>query len=81
MISTKSVQINPSEDLEYHQCYGEWQCARLLVPLDWQKPNDETLQVALAVMKIPAKVHVTDPRYGGAVIINPGLILNPYHLQ
>lgn len=27
---------------------------------------------ALAVVRIPAKVPIDDPRYGGAVLINPG---------
>ena len=47
------------------------QCARLQVPLDWTDLNDSRT-VELAVIRVPATVPITDPRYGGAVIINPG---------
>jgi hypothetical protein len=42
------------------------------VPMDW---NDTSAgaKVAIAITKIPAKVDVVDPRYGGAILINPGL--------
>lgn len=63
--------IVPSEKLEYHACYGDLQCARLLVPLDYNDP-DPVAQIALAVIRRPAKVPLTSSKYGGAVIINPG---------
>ena len=33
---------------------------------------DYNREDAIALARLPAKVPVTDPRYGGAVLINPG---------
>lgn len=65
-------EITPSRTLEYQDCGDGFQCARLQVPMDYNrtKANDRTF--ALAMVRIPAKVPVSDPRYGGAVLINPG---------
>ncbi|KAI1078421.1 TAP-like protein-domain-containing protein [Whalleya microplaca] len=68
--------IKPSRDLEYHPCYGdEYQCARLLVPLDWgangTSPSSKHT-VALAIAKLPATVPVTDPSFAGTIFTNPG---------
>jgi pimeloyl-ACP methyl ester carboxylesterase len=69
--------IEPSADIEYHDCYDDLRCARLLVPLDWSKHNstealdlDET--AAIAIVKIPASVPETDPSFGGPILYNPG---------
>ena len=73
----------PSASLEYFPCHGTFQCARLEVPLDWNRTNtnggntlrhesEESPKMAIAVIKIPAQVAVTDPRYGGMILINPG---------
>lgn len=64
--------IKPSWDLEYTPCYGELQCARLLLPLDWLNPKDTTRTVAIAIAKLPAKVDASDEAFGGTVITNPG---------
>lgn len=60
--------------LKYAPCYpswGEFQCARLELPLDyWNGTTNETL--SLAVIRKPAKVPITDPRYAGPLIVNPG---------
>ncbi|KAK6430388.1 hypothetical protein LTR95_013460 [Oleoguttula sp. CCFEE 5521] len=41
--------------------------------MDWQGHSDEVNKtVEVAVIKIEATVPVTDPTYGGAVILNPG---------
>lgn len=60
--------------LEYSPCYselGDFQCARLELPLDyWNDTTDKKL--SLAVVRKPAAVPVTDPRYAGALIVNPG---------
>ncbi|KAM0719823.1 hypothetical protein Q7P37_003958 [Cladosporium fusiforme] len=62
------------DSLNYSPCYsdlGDFQCARLALPLDyWNGTTDKTL--SLAVVRKPAVVPVTDPRYAGAFIVNPG---------
>ena len=53
-------QVKPHKDLQYTPCYGILQCARLELPLDWQKPEGKT--IGLAVARLPAAVDVHDPR-------------------
>ncbi|KAF4181789.1 hypothetical protein CNMCM8927_002666 [Aspergillus lentulus] len=65
-------QITPSKSLEYHDCFNGFQCARLEVPMDYHRANGQGRQMAIAIARLPAKVPVTDSRYGGAVLINPG---------
>ena len=66
-------KITPSKDLVFYDCFDGFQCARLAVPLDWNTTEEEDpRKVAIAVVKLPAAVPVTDPRYGGPVLTNPG---------
>ncbi|KAI7357476.1 hypothetical protein KC357_g6473 [Hortaea werneckii] len=67
--SWENLSSNPQ--LQYVDCYDGLQCARLEVPMDWWNGTTNAT-VGLAVIKLPAEVPVTDPRYGGAVLINPG---------
>lgn len=64
--------IEPSWDLRYTPCYDKFQCARLLMPLDWLDTDSNNSTVALALIKLPASVDATDDSYGGTVITNPG---------
>lgn len=65
------TSITPSHNLEYHPCYHDRQCARLLLPLDWlDESNDET--VAIAITKLPAVVDEDNDSFGGAIFAQPG---------
>ena len=68
-------EIVPSQSLEYHNCGDEFQCARLEVPMDYERTDGKGRKFTLAIVRLPAKVPVTDPRYGGAVLINPGKLI------
>ncbi|WYZ35252.1 hypothetical protein EsH8_I_001528 [Colletotrichum jinshuiense] len=62
--------IKPSRTLKWHSCFedGEFDCARLDVPMDWQQPTDDR-RVVLAI----ARIRATDKSdYRGPVIFNPG---------
>ncbi|KAM0256962.1 hypothetical protein ACHAQJ_004663 [Trichoderma viride] len=63
--------ITPSDDLEYHDCHGQFKCARLRVPLDWLNETD-TRVATIAMIKLPAVVPDDDPTFGGAIFTNPG---------
>jgi hypothetical protein len=43
--------------------------------MDWTGTSEEASKtVEIAVIKVEATVPVTDPTYGGAVVLNPGLL-------
>ncbi|KIW96868.1 uncharacterized protein Z519_02259 [Cladophialophora bantiana CBS 173.52] len=65
------TEIPSSRELQYHKCYGSFECARLEVPLDWSNLSNPR-SVVLAVTRLPAVVDVGDESFGGTVIINPG---------
>lgn len=46
--------------------------------MDWNNTVEDDDNVTLAIIKLPAKVLITDPRYGGAVLMNPGIIVPKY---
>ncbi|ORY08207.1 TAP-like protein-domain-containing protein [Clohesyomyces aquaticus] len=64
--------IEATEQLEFHPCYYGFECAKLKLPLDYFNGTHPGETISLAIAKLPAKVPVTDSRYGGPVLINPG---------
>lgn len=61
--------IPPSRTLKWHSCFdGEYDCARLDVPVDWLDPQEDD-RVVLAIARLRA-TDATD--YKGPVIFNPG---------
>ena len=67
------VKVTPSRHFVWHQCFGDFKCARLQVPMDWQGTSTEVNEaVDIAIVKVEATVPVTDPTYGGPVVLNPG---------
>ena len=58
--------------LKYNDCGDGFECARLKVPMDYNSTGGKGRKFSLAIVRIPAKVPVSGPRYGGAVLINPG---------
>ncbi|KAK6956235.1 hypothetical protein Daesc_001508 [Daldinia eschscholtzii] len=65
--------IKPSTSLQYTKCYGNLKCAKLGVPMDWLDDSAQnTTDVSIAVVALPATVPEDDPSFGGTIIINPG---------
>ena len=64
-----SLQITPTRELEWHDCHDIFQCARLIVPMDYSDCRSNRT-VALAVIMLPA----TDrENYLGPLFVNPGV--------
>ncbi|KAH7087049.1 TAP-like protein-domain-containing protein [Paraphoma chrysanthemicola] len=53
-------QVEPSENLEFRRCFDHF---------NGTHPGET---VSIAITKLPARVPVDDPRYGGPILINPG---------
>lgn len=66
--------IPSSRNVHYHPCYGKFQCARLELPMDWgaQEVHAWDQIVTIALIKYPANVSRSNPRYGGEIYLNPG---------
>lgn len=62
------LDIVPSRELVWHQCFKDYDCARLDVPLDWLNPSDDARAI-IAVIRLPAS---DKSDYRGPVFTNPG---------
>ncbi|KAF7197965.1 putative hydrolase [Pseudocercospora fuligena] len=63
--------IPTSDHLVWSKCADKFDCARLIVPLDWQNVSNPN-NISLALIRLPAKVPDSDPNHGGTIITNPG---------
>lgn len=63
--------IKPNSKLLYHDCYDNFKCARLEVPLDWHNPSDSRRAV-LAIQTLPARVPTNHSSFAGSILANPG---------
>jgi hypothetical protein len=70
--SRLSLQITPTSNLTWTPCYtDDLQCARYLVPLDYQHPTGP--QAAIALLKAPSSLSPDDKAYRGPILLNPGM--------
>ncbi|KZW01542.1 alpha/beta-hydrolase [Exidia glandulosa HHB12029] len=61
--------LKPSDNITWTPCFGDQQCARLNLPLDYSKPAGTGPKTQIALQMIPA----TDKaNYQGTILINPG---------
>ncbi|KAI5119054.1 hypothetical protein M0805_005920 [Coniferiporia weirii] len=60
----------PSKTLNWTECYGTFQCARLTVPLDYSDPSGE--EAAVALVKSASKYPPDHESYRGPILFNPG---------
>jgi hypothetical protein len=72
-VKIRISRVGDSE-INWQTCYGDKECARLLLPLDYSSENSESGPwAAIAMTRVPAKVSPSDPAYGGPVLMNPGV--------
>ncbi|TEB34821.1 hypothetical protein FA13DRAFT_1788447 [Coprinellus micaceus] len=65
------AKIEPSKELAWYPCFTPpFQCARLLVPLDYADPDGQ--QAAIALVRKPALIPKHSHLYRGPVLFNPG---------
>lgn len=65
-------KIQSREYLDFRSCFDGFECAKLSLPLDYFNGTFPNHTVSVAIAKLPAKVPIDDPRYGGPILINPG---------
>ncbi|ESK91968.1 alpha beta hydrolase fold family [Moniliophthora roreri MCA 2997] len=62
--------VQPSDALNWVDCFTELQCARFNVPLNY---SDTSAGAAtLAMIRIPSNLSTTDENYRGPILFNPG---------
>ncbi|THU83797.1 alpha/beta-hydrolase [Dendrothele bispora CBS 962.96] len=63
-------KISASNELIWHTCYHDFQCARLSVPLNYSEPANKS--AAIALIRVPATVGLNSSAYRGPVLFNLG---------
>lgn len=74
LLRLTSTQIVPSEKLEWHQCYDNFYCARLTVPMDYNHPltEENSPKVHIALVLAPG-AHSGPKKFSTSpLLINPG---------
>jgi pimeloyl-ACP methyl ester carboxylesterase len=70
------MQIIPSEKLVWHRCFGDHRCARLTVPMDYNRPlnaSKDNPKVDIALLMVPGRNHTNSGKYSKSpLLINPG---------
>ncbi|CCL98563.1 uncharacterized protein FIBRA_00563 [Fibroporia radiculosa] len=61
--------ITPSVDIEWKPCFTDFQCARLILPLDYLSPSGVGPNVTIALQMLPA---ADKGNAKGTIFINPG---------
>ncbi|HSE09164.1 MAG TPA: alpha/beta hydrolase [Nocardioidaceae bacterium] len=56
-----------SQDVEWRTCRGDLECAEIRVPLDYEEPDGETIEIALLRVKA-----ANDKQRIGSLVVNPG---------
>lgn len=66
-VEARRVDRVKTPKLSWFDCYGSYQCASAMLPLDYDDPNGKLVEVAL--VKVPA----TDQKHKiGSLFVNPG---------
>ncbi|KAK1231140.1 hypothetical protein PQX77_005746 [Marasmius sp. AFHP31] len=65
------AKLKPSKELKWVDCYpGGFECGRLQMPLDYNKPEEEL--AAIALIRLRANVSTDSTEYRGPILFNPG---------
>ncbi|KAI5782078.1 hypothetical protein DFH27DRAFT_579707 [Peziza echinospora] len=69
----KYESIQAQQNLVFHKCFDDFECARLLVPLDASSPDDKAT-ASIAVIKLASAAEFPEfgSKWGGPVLFNPG---------
>ncbi|KAF8171855.1 hypothetical protein BJ912DRAFT_1082081 [Pholiota molesta] len=62
--------LPPRKKLEWHDCFPNRQCARLIVPLDHS--NRSGREAVIALIRKPSLFPLTSESYNGPILFNPG---------
>ncbi|KAI5779057.1 TAP-like protein-domain-containing protein [Geopyxis carbonaria] len=65
------TKITATPDIEWHDCFDGFLCARLQVPLDWTAPNSSS-HAEIAITALPPSVPTNSSQYSGPLLMNPG---------